>query len=169
MRLIIASLLLAAPSHVHKGDFTEGNLRVTHGAPDGGCQLKVDDVVLVAAPERCAITPFPALEKFSVGTIGEATFVARSDPAYAGRLSLNAGAEVKPHKHDTSVEIVVVQSGRGTFTIDGAKEEVGPGDEILIPKGATHGFIAGKEPVKIVQFYAPPGPEERFRTKEKKP
>jgi quercetin dioxygenase-like cupin family protein len=142
---------------------------VLRGPSDAGCQLSVDDVTLVPDASKCA--PTKLNERYPVGTIGEATFVARSEQAYAGRLSLNAGAEVKPHQHDTSMEIVVIQSGRGTFTLDGGTREVGPGDTVMVPKATQHAFTAGKEPVRAVQFYLPPGPEERFRgaTKEKKP
>ena len=86
-----------------------------------------------------------------------------------GRLTLKPGSEVKPHQHDTSVEVVVITSGRGTFVLDGGTREVGAGHSIVIPKATQHAFIAGLAPVKAVQFYLPPGPELRFRPAEKKP
>ena len=152
-------------------DVTVDGFTVTRGAavPDAGCVLKVDDVVL-SRPQPCAVTALN--EKYPVGAIGEATLVAKSDVAYAGKLSLKGGAEVKAHQHDSSVEIVVITSGRGTFMLDGGTRELVAGDTVVVPKGTQHAFFAGPAAVKAVQFYVPPGPEERFRVKdvkEKKP
>jgi len=143
---------------------TVDGLTVGRGAAKGDCVHAVGDVSLSGAG-RCQVTALG--ERYAL-PVGEAELVAKSERAYAGRLSLNAGAEVKPHQHEGSVEIVVMLSGRGTFTLDGGTREVGPGDTIVIPKATLHAFVAGKEPVKVVQFYVPPGPEERFRPKEKK-
>lgn len=161
MRALVAVFLCAAPD-VSVDGFTLGKAAV----PDAGCVMKVDDVVLSRAA-ACSVTPLK--EKYPVGAIGEATFVARSEVAYAGKLTLNAGAAVKAHQHDTSVEVVVITAGRGTFMLDGGTREVVAGDTIVIPKATQHAFFAGPKPVKAVQFYVPPGPEERFRPKEKKP
>ncbi len=152
-------LLAAAPA------VTVDGLTVGKAPAKADCVQAVGDVALFG-PGKCQVTALN--EKYAL-PVGEAELVSRSERAYAGRLTLNAGAEVKPHQHDASVEIVVMQSGRGTFTLDGVVREVGPGETVVVPRGATHGFIAGKEPVKVVQFYVPPGPEERFRPKEKKP
>lgn len=144
----------------------EGPVRVTSGSGDGGCALTVDGITLEPTRSKCDVTKLD--ERYPIGEIGEATFVARSAEAYAGKLTLNAGAAVKPHQHDASLEIVVIVKGRGSFTIDGGLYEVGAGDEIVIPKATPHSFIAGPVKVEAVQFYVPPGPEERFRPKEKK-
>jgi quercetin dioxygenase-like cupin family protein len=166
MRLLLAAVLLASP--VHRGDFSLSDLRVTRGPSDAGCRLTVEGVTLEQAG-ACAVSRYEPNERYPVGSIGEAQFVARSENAYAGKLSLKAGAEVKPHQHDTSMEIVVIQSGRGTFSIDGGVYEVGAGDAVVIPKATVHTFVAGPVKVEAVQFYLPPGPEQRFRPKEKSP
>ena len=158
MTLVLAGILAAAPAIEIEG------LRLTREPTKAGCAHTVDGVSL-SGGAPCHVAALA--ETYPVGTIGEVSFVARSERAYAGRLSLDAGAEVKPHQHEGSVEIVVMKAGRGTFTLDGKSREVGPGDTVVVPKGAVHGFVAGKEPVKAVQFYVPPGPEQRFKPKEK--
>ncbi|MBL8955825.1 MAG: cupin domain-containing protein [Myxococcaceae bacterium] len=157
MRLLC--VLLAAPAAPLV--MVDG-LQLRIGAVKADCVHAVGDVSLGGAG-KCKITKLN--EKYPLGTMGEVELVEKSDRAYAGRLSLNAGAEVKPHQHDTSVEVVVMLSGRGTFTLDGKAREVGPGETVVVPKGTLHAFVAGPEPVKVVQFYVPPGPEERFRPK----
>ena len=141
-------------------------LSVGPKTPDAGCVVRVDDVALSRA-EPCTVTRLD--EQYAVGAVGQATFVARSEAAYGGRLVLKPGSEVKAHQHDTSVEVVVITSGRGTFVLDGGTREVGAGDTIVIPRAMQHAFFAGPAAVKAVQFYLPPGPELRFRPQEKKP
>lgn len=159
---VLAVLLCASPEAVT----VEGMTLTTSGAlpKDAKCVLKVDAVTLSRA-EPCTVTALN--EKYTLPN-GEAQFVAKSEPAYAGRLMLKAEAMVKAHQHEGSIEVVVIVSGRGTFVLDGKSREVQPGDAMVIPKGVTHAFFAGPAPVQAVQFYLPPGPEERFRPKEKK-
>jgi quercetin dioxygenase-like cupin family protein len=119
--------------------------------PSGACEGKV------LQPEG----------EYAVGTLGRAKFLGHTPYAYVGELTLNAGAEVKPHQHDTSDELVVVLSGSGTFTVGGVAKKVSKGDTMHIVKGTQHGVVAGSEPLRVVQFYTPPGPEERFRAPKK--
>ena len=162
MRALLWLVLAGAPA----AEVVDGFTLTRGGSPDAGCVVRVDDVALTR-PEPCSVTRLN--EKYPIAAIGEATFVARTDAAYGGRLSLKGGAEVKAHQHDSSVEIVVITAGRGTFVLDGGSREVSAGDTMVIPEGVQHAFFAGPAAVKAVQFYVPPGPEERFRPKEKKP
>lgn len=115
------------------------------------------------------VTAADPKEKYALGKSGTATMLAHAPFAYAGRLELKAGAEVKPHKHEGSMEIALIEGGHGTFTLNGVSDEVEPGDAVFIPSGVEHSFRA-KEAVRVTQFYLPPGPEERFRAAaEKKP
>lgn len=142
---------------------------------DHAClDAKSAGVVLVLparAPKRpstdCKGTALAPEGEYAVGTIGKAKFLGHAPFAYAGELSLDANAEVKPHQHDGSDELVVIQSGAGTFTLAGQARKVAKGDAVYIPKGTAHGFVAGPQPVKVIQFYTPAGPEERFRAPKK--
>ena len=48
-----------------------------------------------------------------------------------------AGATTR-HYHPKTEEIYYILAGRGRMDIDGRMREVGPGDAIAIPPGATH-------------------------------
>jgi quercetin dioxygenase-like cupin family protein len=45
-----------------------------------------------------------------------------------------------PHSHDGYEEMIYGVDGVLTWTIEGTPVEVGPGDAILIKRGAVHGF-----------------------------
>ncbi|SNR28279.1 cupin domain-containing protein [Puniceibacterium sediminis] len=48
------------------------------------------------------------------------------------------GAQGKLHNHP-HVQSTYVESGRFTFTVDGKRFDVGPGDSFVIPSQARHG------------------------------
>ncbi len=51
-----------------------------------------------------------------------------------------------PHRHPHSVEVIYVVEGEGTHWQEGETERVGPGDVVLVPRGAAHATIpAGDE------------------------
>lgn len=63
---------------------------------------------------------------------------------------------VKPHVHAAHDEIIHVLEGGGTFAVDGAAREVGPGDVIVIPRGAVHAFKnRGPEPTAALSIFTP--------------
>jgi mannose-6-phosphate isomerase-like protein (cupin superfamily) len=130
-----------------------------------GWALVVPSEKAPAASNDCAGKKLDPEGEYPVGTIGKAKFLGHTPFAYAGELSLNPKAEVKPHQHDTSDEVVILLSGSGTFTVGDQKREVKAGDVMHIPKATQHRFVTGAEPVKAIQFYSPPGPEERFKKK----
>src|ERR1700748_3996442 len=52
-----------------------------------------------------------------------------------------AGAKVPiAHSHDGYEETIYGLEGVLTFTVDGQKVEIGPGDSFCIPRGAVHRF-----------------------------
>ena len=52
-----------------------------------------------------------------------------------------AGAKVPvPHSHDAFEETIYGLDGVSTWTIDGDRVEIGPGDGVCIPRGIVHGF-----------------------------
>jgi len=84
--------------------------------------------------------------------------------AYVGQFVGQPGLSLPAHAHDDSDEILLIRSGHGTMMIGGERIEVRGGMVVLIPAGTEHSFVAdGDEPVRAVQVYAGPGPEQRFR------
>ena len=45
-----------------------------------------------------------------------------------------------PHSHDTFEETIYGLEGATTWTVDGRRHEIGPGEAVCIPRGAVHGF-----------------------------
>lgn len=81
-------------------------------------------------------------------------------------LSAAQGLVVPMHVH-SSAEILYLLKGEGVLTDAGGVRRavtVGAGTGIYIPAGAPHGFEAtAAEPTVLLQLYAPPGPEQRFK------
>lgn len=91
------------------------------------------------------------------------------DNAYLGALHFAAGATVPAHRHPHSEELLTVTRGEGEMTIDGKPVKLKAGDAVHIPMNALHDFRAtGREPVDLIQVYAPKGAEDRFRSWPKK-
>jgi quercetin dioxygenase-like cupin family protein len=90
--------------------------------------------------------------------------VADPPATYLGRGTFLPGAELPPHRHDASEELIYVLSGRGTMTLGGYRLPVEPGTAFRISAGIEHGFkVDGDQPVEVVQVYNPAGPEQRFK------
>jgi quercetin dioxygenase-like cupin family protein len=90
--------------------------------------------------------------------------VANPPAAYLGRGTFLPGAELPPHRHDDSEELIYVISGRGTMMLGGYRLPVEPGTAFRIPAGIEHSFkVDGDQPVEVVQVYTPAGPEQRFK------
>jgi mannose-6-phosphate isomerase-like protein (cupin superfamily) len=51
---------------------------------------------------------------------------------------LRVGAATTPHHHPLTEEIYYILAGTGRMQIDAEARNVGPGDAIAIPPGATH-------------------------------
>ena len=49
------------------------------------------------------------------------------------------GAVVAPHRHPYG-EVFVIRAGEVTFTVDGQSLLAGPGQVVVVPAGAIHGF-----------------------------
>src|SRR5213592_51948 len=53
-----------------------------------------------------------------------------------------AGAKVPiPHSHDAYEETLYGLEGVLTWTLDGEKQDVGPGEALCIPRGVVHHFV----------------------------
>jgi len=81
---------------------------------------------------------------------------------YVGALTAKVDMEVRPHSHKDSSEYLFVISGSGTMRIAGRSMEARAGDAIQIPPGVLHDLVVESE-MKVLQFYTPVGPEQRFK------
>jgi len=82
---------------------------------------------------------------------------------YLGRLS--GTSAVAEHVHDGSWEVLFALEADGTMTLAGAPRHVGARDIIKVPPGVKHSWAPARgSKLVAVQAYAPPGPEQRFRT-----
>jgi quercetin dioxygenase-like cupin family protein len=87
--------------------------------------------------------------------------------AYLGRMVFQPGARAPEHSHDVSEELVYILSGQGEMTLGDRTVPLEAGTAVRIPAGVAHSFvIGGEEPMEVVQFYNPGGPEQRFEAWE---
>jgi hypothetical protein len=86
-----------------------------------------------------------------------------SPDVYVGRIE--GTAPVAEHDHGPSWEILSAIEASGTFTIDGIPRHIAGPVIIAVPPGRKHSWQPdpGTKLVAI-QVYAPPGPEQRFKT-----
>jgi quercetin dioxygenase-like cupin family protein len=84
-------------------------------------------------------------------------------------VEFSGGAEIPRHQHDGSSEVLYVVAGGGTLNIGSESYPFAAEDAIHVPSGQPHGAkIGGGEKTIAIQFYAPAGPEQRFREKAPK-
>jgi quercetin dioxygenase-like cupin family protein len=78
----------------------------------------------------------------------------------------SGGLEAPRHQHDGSAEVLYVVAGGGTLSVGSETYPFAAEDAIHIPAGQPHGAkFSGGEKTIAIQFYAPAGPEQRFREK----
>jgi mannose-6-phosphate isomerase-like protein (cupin superfamily) len=70
--------------------------------------------------------------------------------------SLASGAATQRHYHARSEEIYLIVEGGGELEVDGERQDVGPGDAILIPAGAWHQLRAGADGARLLCCCVPP-------------
>ena len=79
-------------------------------------------------------------------------------------LTGSPGFAVPEHVHDEAAEILYFEEGRGTMHIGEHDVAVAPGVSVYVPEGTPHSFEpSGSSAMRALQFYAPSGPEQRFR------
>lgn len=84
--------------------------------------------------------------------------------AYVGWVVAQPGVEVPEHVHPGEAELLYFLAGEGIMTVAGEPMAVQPGMAIHVPPGTKHGFkVTSGTAVEAVQFYAPAGPEQRFK------
>jgi quercetin dioxygenase-like cupin family protein len=91
-----------------------------------------------------------------------------SPSVYAGRLA--GYASVAEHAHPGSWEVLCAVDANGTFIVDNVTKTLHSRQVVVIPPGAKHAWqpVAGSH-LQAVQFYVPPGPEQRFKALAGKP
>ncbi|KAI3590522.1 hypothetical protein D9X30_4007 [Cupriavidus sp. U2] len=74
----------------------------------------------------------------------------------SGTIAVQSG-NVPKHYHTSADEIQYVIAGTGTFWLGNEQHQVGPGDLIIIPKGAAHaGSIATSGEFRSLAIKLPP-------------
>lgn len=68
------------------------------------------------------------------------------------KASLEPGASIGLHTHDTSSEIIYILSGEGKVLYNDEEEHLYPGDCHYCPKGQTHSLINDGD--EILRFFA---------------
>jgi quercetin dioxygenase-like cupin family protein len=86
-----------------------------------------------------------------------------SPDVYVGRIE--GTAPVAEHDHASSWEVLCAIEASGTFTLDGVARHIAGPQVIAVPPGRKHSWQPDPgSKLVAVQVYAPPGPEQRFKT-----
>lgn len=86
----------------------------------------------------------------------------QSELAYVGRLW--GTANVPEHRHDHSWEVIGAIEADGEFVLGGERRTLGRNGVVMVPPGVTHSWTPNRgRPLRAVQVYLPPGPEQRFK------
>jgi quercetin dioxygenase-like cupin family protein len=76
---------------------------------------------------------------------------------------MNPGRKMRIHKHLNNDELIFIQKGEGTFTLDEETIQVRTGDVIFVPRNTWHGLDnTGLENLLMVFQYSPAGFEQYF-------
>ncbi|MFZ5471965.1 MAG: cupin domain-containing protein [Myxococcota bacterium] len=126
---------------------------------------------LVEVRKTPAGAPLPTVMKASAAKSyvigagqGSVRILLEGKAAYAGRLTANSGMAVPEHVHGGEAEILYVLAGEGELTASGKTLTVKPGHAVHMPPAQPHAFkVTSTTPFEAVQFYAPSGPEQRFK------
>jgi len=101
-------------------------------------------------------------KQYGPATIFLDASIVKGTPVAASILELSAGATVAEHVHAKETELLYILEGSGTMTIAGQDIAITPTSVVQVPPNTKHAFAA-TERVRAVQFYTPPGPEQRFK------
>jgi quercetin dioxygenase-like cupin family protein len=70
--------------------------------------------------------------------------------------TLGPGQSTQRHYHRVSEELYSVLEGAGALELDGERRALAAGDTVLIPPGAWHELVAGREGARFLCCCAPP-------------
>ena len=146
--LILASTLALMACHHHE---TGASLALTAPAEKGPYVVKGSE-----AP----------IHSIAGGKVLAQLFFNESNHSNLGALSvltLQPGAAVPVHDHSTSAEILYILEGTMEMVVEGQTISASAGDAVHIPCTVQHSAkVVSDIPVKAVQIYVAPGPEQRF-------
>ena len=110
------------------------------------------DLPLLVSPSRGPIAGRHLFEGRAFGLAHLTVVVGASHP----------GQGVPLHRHDCE-ELIIVHSGRGTYTVGDATAEVGAGEVVVIPSGVPHRWVNHtQEPLVHTAVF----PTDRFALEE---
>jgi quercetin dioxygenase-like cupin family protein len=73
------------------------------------------------------------------------------------------GESVALHRHPSWQETFIVLEGRFDFDVSGERRSLGPGEMLIIPRGAPHGFMCtSPAPGRLLTISTPAGVFEAF-------
>ena len=100
-----------------------------------------------------AQTPFTTADGSTIRSILDRSNAPVQNQSLA-EATLAAGRSTQRHHHKLAEEIYFILEGHGEMEMGGTRREVGPGDAILIPPGASHTIFA-RTPLRFLCSCAP--------------
>lgn len=80
-----------------------------------------------------------------------------------GMTTFPPGSRSNPHSHEESQEVWYVVSGEGEILVGEERARLEPDVVVVASPGLQHQLTnTGKEDLKVVWIFIPPGPEEEF-------
>jgi mannose-6-phosphate isomerase-like protein (cupin superfamily) len=72
-------------------------------------------------------------------------------------LEVPSGIDQELHSHEEAEQVYIVVSGRGTMMVAGDRQEIGPGDLVLVPPATDHSIEnSNAEDLCCVSVQSPP-------------
>jgi mannose-6-phosphate isomerase-like protein (cupin superfamily) len=83
-------------------------------------------------------------------------------------MTLQPGEEIGEEVHEDRDQFFRIEEGRGTVYIDGKGNEVEDDFAVIVPAGARHNVVAGKDgPLRLYTIYGPPEHKDKVVHKNK--
>jgi mannose-6-phosphate isomerase-like protein (cupin superfamily) len=133
-------------------------------------------VLAILQPSNCEPNQFTSLSRRPIlgkstkdlswagGAMHARTYLEGPAAAVASVGWLEGTAPVAEHAHEGAWEVLCVVSAAGTMTIAGKPERLAGGTCVRVPAGVKHAWAPDPgTTLAAVQFYSPPGPEQRFK------
>jgi len=100
--------------------------------------------------------PFTTKDGSTIRVLLDATLGGAAHQSLA-EAALDPGAETQRHYHARTEELYVLVEGSAEMELDGERQDVWPGDAILIPPGARHQIRnRGEGELRFLCCCAPP-------------